>query len=44
MIMSKKIWLIGIAAMYFFLGVLLLILLNPPADRAAQGLVRARRR
>jgi len=36
----EKAWLIGISAIYFFLGVLLLILLNPPADRAAQGLVR----
>jgi hypothetical protein len=36
----ERAWLIGITAIYFFLGVLLLILLNPPADRAAQGLVR----
>jgi thioredoxin-like negative regulator of GroEL len=36
----ERAWLIGIAAIYFFLGVLLLILLNPPADRAAQNLVR----
>ncbi len=36
----ERAWLVGIAAIYFFLGVLLLILLNPPADRAAQGLVR----
>ena len=36
----ERAWLIGIAAIYFFLGVLLLILLNPPPDRAAQSLVR----
>jgi thioredoxin-like negative regulator of GroEL len=36
----ERAWLIGISAMYFFLGVLLLILLNPPPDRAAQSLVR----
>ena len=33
-------WLVGITAIYFCLGVLLLILLNPPPDRAAQQLVR----
>ncbi|HLH56631.1 MAG TPA: DUF2723 domain-containing protein [Verrucomicrobiae bacterium] len=33
-------WLIGISAIYLCLGVLLLILLNPPPDRAAQQLVR----
>ena len=36
----ERAWLIGIVAIYFFLGVLLLILLNPPPDRAAQSLVR----
>ncbi|HTL16520.1 MAG TPA: DUF2723 domain-containing protein, partial [Patescibacteria group bacterium] len=36
----ERAWLIGIAAMYLCLGVLLLILLNPPPDRAAQQLVR----
>jgi hypothetical protein len=36
----ERAWLTGITAIYFFLGVLLLILLNPPADRQAQGLVR----
>ncbi len=36
----ERAWLIGVAAIYFFLGVLLLILLNPPPDRAAQSLVR----
>jgi len=36
----ERAWLIGVSAIYFFLGVLLLILLNPPPDRAAQDLVR----
>src|SRR6267142_1696667 len=36
----ERAWLIGITAIYFFLGILLLILLNPPPDRAAQDLVR----
>lgn len=36
----ERAWLIGIAAIYLCLGVLLLILLNPPPDRAAQDLVR----
>src|SRR5204863_2851713 len=36
----ERAWLIGITAIYFFLGVLLLILLNPPPDRAAQNLIR----
>jgi tetratricopeptide (TPR) repeat protein len=36
----ERAWIIGITAIYFFLGVLLLILLNPPPDRAAQSLVR----
>jgi thioredoxin-like negative regulator of GroEL len=36
----ERAWLIGIAAIYLCLGVLLLILLNPPPDRAAQELVR----
>jgi thioredoxin-like negative regulator of GroEL len=36
----ERAWLIGVVAIYFFLGVLLLILLNPPPDRAAQSLVR----
>jgi VanZ family protein len=36
----ERSWLIGIAAIYLCLGVLLLILLNPPPDRAAQDLVR----
>jgi tetratricopeptide (TPR) repeat protein len=36
----ERAWLIGIAAIYLCLGVLLLILLNPPPDRAARELVR----
>ncbi len=36
----ERAWLIGVTAIYFFLGILLLILLNPPPDRAAQELVR----
>ncbi len=36
----ERAWLIGIGAIYLCLGVLLLILLNPPPDRAAQELVR----
>ena len=36
----ERAWLIGVTAIYLCLGVLLLILLNPPPDRAAQQLVR----
>ncbi|HEY5915224.1 MAG TPA: hypothetical protein VJA21_31915, partial [Verrucomicrobiae bacterium] len=36
----ERAWLTGITAIYLCLGVLLLILLNPPPDRAAQSLVR----
>ncbi len=36
----ERAWIIGITAIYLFLAVLLLILLNPPPDRAAQELVR----
>lgn len=36
----ERAWLVGISAIYLCLGVLLLILLNPPPDRAAQQLVR----
>jgi tetratricopeptide (TPR) repeat protein len=36
----ERAWLIGLGAIYLCLGVLLLILLNPPADRAARELVR----
>jgi len=36
----ERAWMIGITAIYLCMGVLLLILLNPPPDRQAQGLVR----
>ena len=36
----ERAWIIGVSAIYLCLGVLLLILLNPPPDRQAQGLVR----
>src|SRR6266568_3298411 len=36
----ERAWMIGITAIYLCLGVLLLYLLNPPADRQAQQLVR----
>jgi tetratricopeptide (TPR) repeat protein len=36
----ERAWFIGIVAIYACLGVLLLILLNPPADRQAQNLIR----
>ena len=36
----ERAWLIGVLAIYLCLGVLLLILLNPPPDRAARDLVR----
>ena len=36
----ERAWLAGIFATYICLGVLLLILLNPPPDRAAKDLVR----
>src|SRR5258708_5223269 len=36
----ERAWLVGMTAIYCCLGVLLLILLNPPPDRAAQQLVR----
>jgi len=36
----ERAWIIGLTAIYLCLGVLLLILLNPPPDRAAQSLVR----
>lgn len=36
----ERAWFIGLAVIYLCLGVLLLILLNPPPDRAAQSLVR----
>jgi hypothetical protein len=36
----ERAWIIGLTAIYLCLGVLLLILLNPPPDRAAQELNR----
>jgi tetratricopeptide (TPR) repeat protein len=36
----ERAWMIGITAIYFCMGVVLLILLNPPPDRQAQDLVR----
>jgi tetratricopeptide (TPR) repeat protein len=36
----ERAWLIGLGGIYLCLGVLLLILLNPPPDKAAQQLVR----
>jgi tetratricopeptide (TPR) repeat protein len=36
----ERAWLAGLTGIYLCLGVLLLILLNPPPDRAAQELVR----
>ncbi len=36
----ERAWLIGITAIYLCLGVLLLILINPPPDRATQDLIR----
>ncbi len=36
----ERAWLIGITAIYLCLGVLLLILLNPPPDRQARELIR----
>ena len=36
----ERAWLAGLAAIYFCLGIILLILLNPPPDRGAQQLVR----
>ena len=36
----ERAWVIGITAIYLCLGVLLLILLNPPPDRQARGLIR----
>ena len=36
----ERSWLVGLTSIYLCLGVLLLILLNPPPDRAAQELVR----
>jgi tetratricopeptide (TPR) repeat protein len=36
----ERAWLIGVTAIYLCLGVLLMILLNPPPDRAARELLR----
>ena len=36
----ERAWIIGITAIYLCLGVLLMILINPPPDRAARELVR----
>ena len=36
----ERSWIIGLSAMYFCLGVLLVILLNPTPDRAASDLVK----
>ena len=36
----ERAWMIGLTAIYLCLGVLLLVLLNPPADRASQELNR----
>jgi tetratricopeptide (TPR) repeat protein len=36
----ERAWMIGITAIYLCMGVVLLILLNPPPDRQAQDLVR----
>ena len=31
----ERAWIIGLSAMYFFLGVLMMILMNPTPDRAS---------
>ncbi len=36
----ERAWIIGLAAIYVCIGVLLTILMNPPPDRAAQDLMR----
>jgi hypothetical protein len=36
----ERAWVVGITAIYLCLGVLLLILLNPPPDRQARELIR----
>jgi len=36
----ERAWIIGVTAIYLCLGVLLMILLNPPPDRAARELIR----
>jgi tetratricopeptide (TPR) repeat protein len=36
----ERAWIIGLSAIYFFLGVFLMILLNPTPDRAASDLIK----
>ena len=36
----ERAWIIGLSAMYFFLGVLMMILMNPTRDRASAELIR----
>jgi hypothetical protein len=36
----ERAWIIGLSAIYFCLGVLLVILLNPTPDRATSDLVK----
>ena len=36
----ERAWIVGLGAMYFFLGVLMLILMNPTPDRASAELVK----
>jgi len=36
----ERAWIIGLSAMYFFLGVLMMILMNPTPDRASAELIR----
>ncbi|MGA2656972.1 MAG: DUF2723 domain-containing protein [Verrucomicrobiota bacterium] len=36
----ERAWIIGLSAMYFFLGVLMMILMNPTLDRASAELIR----
>jgi tetratricopeptide (TPR) repeat protein len=36
----ERAWIVGVTAIYLCLGVLLMILLNPPPDRAARELIR----
>jgi len=38
--LRERAWIIGLTAIYLCLGVLLMILINPPPDRAARELVR----
>ena len=36
----ERAWIIGLSAMYFFLGGLMMILMNPTPDRASAELIR----